>query len=173
MRCVKLGFALLLAASAPAFAGSCPGNPDAIGTSRTITVDPNALPRIGTMQYRATLPLQDHEVVITFDDGPLPPYSAHILDILASECVKVTYFMVGRMARAYPHLVKRAFAEGHTIANHSENHPFTQHVRRQILRRLPPPVHEHGISVCLSRKRSCELRVELARPAIVMKRRFN
>ena len=46
----------------PAMAGSCPGNPNAIGTSRTITVEPSAFPRIGTMQYRATMPLNDHEV---------------------------------------------------------------------------------------------------------------
>ena len=54
------------------------------------------------MQYPDSLPLADKEVVLTFDDGPLPPYSNQILDILASECVKATYFLVGSMARAYP-----------------------------------------------------------------------
>ena len=93
----------------PALAGSCPGNPNAIGTSRTITVDPSDLPRIGTMQYRATLPLNDHEVVITFDDGPLPPYTNRILDTLAENCVKVTYFLVGTMARGYPDAVRRIY----------------------------------------------------------------
>ena len=93
----------------PALGQSCPGNPDAIGTSRTITVDPAALPRIGRMQYRASLPLNDHEVVITFDDGPLPPYTERILDILKANCVKATYFLVGQMARCLslagaPHL---------------------------------------------------------------------
>jgi peptidoglycan-N-acetylglucosamine deacetylase len=108
----------------PAMAASCPGNPNAIGTSRTIAVDPAALPRIGTMQYRATLPLEDHEVVITFDDGPLPPYTNRILDILDANCVKVSYFLVGQMAHAYPSLVRRIFNDGHTIGTHSQHHPF-------------------------------------------------
>ncbi|HXF87682.1 MAG TPA: polysaccharide deacetylase family protein [Xanthobacteraceae bacterium] len=79
--------------------------------------------RVGTMQYAETLPLADKELVLTFDDGPLPPFSNRVLDILASECVKATYFVVGRMARAYPKLVRRMYAEGHTIGTHSENHP--------------------------------------------------
>jgi hypothetical protein len=51
-----------------ALAETCPGHPDAIGTSRTIAVDPVDHPHIGTMQYAETLPLRDHEVVLTFDD---------------------------------------------------------------------------------------------------------
>src|SRR6267154_5574197 len=58
-----------------ASAAECPGNPDALGTSRVLVVDPAEHPRLGTMQYRETLPLNDHEVVLTFDDGPLPPYT--------------------------------------------------------------------------------------------------
>ena len=79
------------------------------------------------MQYRESLPLRDKEVVLTFDDGPLPPYTNRILDTLASECVKATFFMVGRMVRGYPSIVRRIYNEGHTIANHSQNHPFTFH----------------------------------------------
>ena len=51
---------------------SCKGNNDALGVSRIIAVDPREHTRIGTMQYQETLPLADHEVVITFDDGPIP-----------------------------------------------------------------------------------------------------
>ena len=115
----------LLAGLSPAMAAPCPGNPNALGTSRTITVDPATLPRIGTVQYRNTLPLNDHEVVITFDDGPLAPYTNRILDALASECVKATYFLVGRMASANPDLVRRIYNAGHTIGTHSQNHPLT------------------------------------------------
>jgi peptidoglycan-N-acetylglucosamine deacetylase len=107
-----------------AAATDCP-NPNALGTSRTIAIDPNEHQRLGSFQYRETLPLNDHEVVITFDDGPISPYTPHILDTLAKECVKATFFMVGRMARTFPHLVKRVYAEGHTIGNHSQNHPFS------------------------------------------------
>lgn len=59
-------------AAHPAWAAECPGNRNALGTSRTLVVDPREHPRIGTMQYPETLPLRDHEAVLTFDDGPLP-----------------------------------------------------------------------------------------------------
>ncbi len=117
-------FAGSLIAMPPAMAGTCPGNPDAIGTSRTLTVDPVELPRIGTMQYKKSLPLNDHEVVLTFDDGPLPPYTDRVLDTLAKNCVKATFFMVGTMARAYPDTVRRVYNAGHTIGTHSQHHPF-------------------------------------------------
>jgi peptidoglycan/xylan/chitin deacetylase (PgdA/CDA1 family) len=111
--------------SAPAAAATdCPGNPDALGVSRVIVVDPADHPRIGTMQYHESLPLEDHEVVLTFDDGPLPPYSTRVLETLASQCVKATYFMVGRMAQAYPDMVKKIHEAGHTIGTHSQNHPL-------------------------------------------------
>jgi peptidoglycan/xylan/chitin deacetylase (PgdA/CDA1 family) len=106
-------------------AAECPA--DALGVSRTIVVDVNEHPRVGSWQYGESLPLNDHEVVLTFDDGPLPPYTDRVLDLLAAECVKATFFMVGRMVQAYPAAVRRVYNEGHTIANHSQTHPFTFH----------------------------------------------
>jgi peptidoglycan-N-acetylglucosamine deacetylase len=117
---------------------SCPGHPGALGTSRVLALDPAQYPRVGHMQYPDSLPLNDKEVVLTFDDGPLPPYSNEILDILASQCVKATYFMVGEMARAYPAVVCRAYEDGHTIGTHSEDHPMrfgqlpVERMRREI-----------------------------------------
>ena len=102
---------------------NCPGHPDALGTSRVLALDPTEFPRIGRMQYPDSLPLNDKEVVLTFDDGPLLPYSNQILDVLASQCVKATYFLVGEMARAFPATVRRIYEEGHTIGTHSEDHP--------------------------------------------------
>ena len=128
MRRTIVALSLLAAlAGGSAVAADCPGNPGALGTSRTIVVDPTEHPLLGAANYRESLPLEDHEIVLTFDDGPLPPHTSRILDILASECVKVTFFMVGRMAHEYPSLVQRAYAEGHTIATHSQNHPLTFH----------------------------------------------
>src|SRR6266487_4576169 len=101
--CVGL---LTSVAAQTASAADCPGHPDAIGTSRTIVVDPRAHPIIGTMQYGKTLPLEDHEVVLTFDDGPLPKYSNQILDILAAHCAKATFFLVG--SQAMP--IRKAYA---------------------------------------------------------------
>lgn len=125
-RAAALGLGLWATAGfVPAQAATdCPGNPNALGTSRTLVVDPMEHPRIGTMQYRETLPLKDHEVVLTFDDGPLPPHSTQVLQILASECVKATFFIIGRMAHQFPEGVRRVRAAGHTVATHSENHPL-------------------------------------------------
>jgi len=125
MRCIAaLVACLAIAGPFAAYAESCPGNPDALGTSRVLTISPSDFSRIGSLQYKQTLPLADHEVVLTFDDGPLPPYSNHILDTLSSQCVKVNYFLVGEMARAYPWVVRRMYNEGHTIGTHSLDHPL-------------------------------------------------
>jgi peptidoglycan/xylan/chitin deacetylase (PgdA/CDA1 family) len=120
-----LAFTAAVAFGNQALAETCPGHPDAIGTSRTIAVDPADHPHIGTMQYAETLPLRDHEVVLTFDDGPLPRYSNQVLDILAAQCVKATFFEIGRMAQAFPDGIKRLRADGHTIGTHSQNHPLS------------------------------------------------
>ena len=56
-------------------AQACPGNPDALGTSRVLPIDFSEYQQLGRMQYPDSLPLNDKEVVITFDDGPLPPYT--------------------------------------------------------------------------------------------------
>jgi peptidoglycan/xylan/chitin deacetylase (PgdA/CDA1 family) len=117
------------AASAPMPAAlapqaGCPGNPDAIGTSRVLTISAKEYSLLGTMQYKQTLPLKDREVVLTFDDGPIPPYTNSILDTLAANCVKATYFLVGEMAHARPYLVRRIYNEGHSIGTHTQNHPF-------------------------------------------------
>jgi len=119
------GFLTAGIAAGSASAGDCPGNPGALGTSRTLVVDPSEHPRIGTMQYNETLPLQDHEVVLTFDDGPLPKHSNQVLAILAAQCVKATFFTIGRMARENPEGVRKLRAAGHTIGTHSQNHPLS------------------------------------------------
>jgi peptidoglycan/xylan/chitin deacetylase (PgdA/CDA1 family) len=121
-----IGLGLLVCITArTAAAADCPGNPDALGTSRTLVVDPREHPRIGTMQYPETLPLEDHEVVLTFDDGPLPRNSNQILAILAAQCVKATFFEIGGMARAFPEGIRKLRDAGHTIGTHSQNHPLS------------------------------------------------
>jgi peptidoglycan/xylan/chitin deacetylase (PgdA/CDA1 family) len=117
------GASMGAAITSSAYAGDCPGHPDALGVSRTIVVDPREHTRIGTMSYEETLPLRDHEVVLTFDDGPIAPYTSQVLDILAAQCIKATYFMVGTMARERPALVRRVYEDGHTIGTHSMGHP--------------------------------------------------
>src|SRR5258707_10588637 len=79
------------------------------------------------MQYRESLPLEDGEVVLTFDDGPLAKYSNQILEILAAQCVKATFFTVGRQANANPEGVRKVRDAGHTVATHTQNHPANMH----------------------------------------------
>jgi peptidoglycan/xylan/chitin deacetylase (PgdA/CDA1 family) len=117
---VSLG---LLGAHAAALAGECPGNPHALGTSRILVVDPAEHSQLGTVNYSETLPLAEKEVVLTFDDGPRPPFTTRVLDVLAAECVKATFFVIGKMAEAYPAEVQRLHADGHTIGTHSYSHP--------------------------------------------------
>jgi peptidoglycan/xylan/chitin deacetylase (PgdA/CDA1 family) len=116
-------FAFFLVASSAA-AGEC-NNPNALGTSRTLVIDNTSHLLLGAQQYAETLPLADREVVLTFDDGPLAPYTTRVLDLLAAECVKATYFLVGTMAQSNPALVQRIQKEGHTIGTHSRSHPLT------------------------------------------------
>ena len=105
-------------------AGTCPGKPDALGTARVIALDPSEHRRLGLMEYAETLPLEDHEVVLTFDDGPIPPSTPKVLDALAAECVKAVFFVVGEMAAAHPDLLRREFRERHTIGTHTMHHPY-------------------------------------------------
>jgi peptidoglycan-N-acetylglucosamine deacetylase len=116
--CALAIFAMLSGAKAE----DCPGNPDALGTSRVLTLAPGQYKKIGTLEYLETLPLEDHEIVLTFDDGPLPPHTGRVLDALAAECVKATFFVVGKMARGAPETLRRAHKDGHTIGTHTERH---------------------------------------------------
>jgi peptidoglycan/xylan/chitin deacetylase (PgdA/CDA1 family) len=106
--------------SAQGPAQSC-HNPDALGVSRTIEV--GGAPELGLKTYPRTLDLRDHEVVLTFDDGPWGPTTPDVLAALAAQCVKATFFLIGRNAQAHPELVKREVAEGHTVGHHTFDHP--------------------------------------------------
>ncbi|WP_235977201.1 polysaccharide deacetylase family protein [Bradyrhizobium archetypum] len=109
-------------------AGECPRK-DALGTSRVLAVEAASLPRVGLKSFPQTLPLDDGEVVLTFDDGPSPPTDQKILAALAQECVRATFFLIGRQASAYPELVRRMAAHGHTIAHHGWAHSNLKYMK--------------------------------------------
>ncbi len=62
------------------------------------------------------------EIALTFDDGPHPKYTRELLDILKKYNVKATFFVVGKQAKKYPHLVKMQKRQGHVIGNHTYDH---------------------------------------------------
>src|SRR5437667_2556074 len=79
----------------------------------------------------------EHQVAITFDDGPDPRWTPKILDILKAANVKATFFVVGVNAERYPALVRRIVDEGHEIGNHTYYHPnlalcWPEHVRLDL-----------------------------------------
>ncbi|HEY0236106.1 MAG TPA: polysaccharide deacetylase family protein [Afipia sp.] len=102
-------------------AANCP-RPDALGTARIMSVDPSAFPRVGLKSFPQTLPLADKEVVLTFDDGPFPATTNKVLAALAAECVKATFFLIGRNAQANPQTVRAIAAGGHSIGHHTWSH---------------------------------------------------
>ena len=118
-----LGVALVAAMtwSAAAYAVDCPRK-GTLGTSRVLRVDAATTPRVGLKSFPQTLPLGDHEVVLTFDDGPWPPTTPRVLAALARECVRATFFLIGKPASEHPDLVRRIAAEGHTIGHHTWLH---------------------------------------------------
>jgi peptidoglycan-N-acetylglucosamine deacetylase len=107
-----------------AVAAPCPGNPEALGTERVIEVDSRSTPRVGRKQFPSTLPLGPKELVLTFDDGPWPGTTPKVLDALKSECVRATFFLLGRNSAAFPQLARRGLSEGHTVGHHSYSHPL-------------------------------------------------
>ena len=88
-------------------------------------------------------------VALTYDDGPNPPYTERLLDVLTKHDVKATFFMIGNRIEKHPKTVNRVIAEGHQIGNHTYSHPLLGflppfYVRREIertddlLQRYPP-----------------------------------
>jgi peptidoglycan-N-acetylglucosamine deacetylase len=121
-----LTLSLLPLASALACA-ACP-DPSALGVSRVLTVDTSAGLEVGTFSFKSTLPLNDLEVVLTFDDGPLRGITEKVLAALRAQCAQATFFLVGQMAAAAPELVRAEAVDGHTIASHTYSHiqPISQ-----------------------------------------------
>lgn len=118
----------IAAARAAAQAADCPRK-DALGTSRVLKVDAVTTPRVGLKSFPQTLPLADHEVVLTFDDGPWPPTTTRVLTALAHECVQATFFLIGKSAAEHPELVRRIAAEGHSVGHHTWSHRNLKHIK--------------------------------------------
>jgi len=119
--CCVICLWLLLISVPPAKAECAPG---ALGTSRVLAVDASTTPRVGRKHFPVSLPLDPKEVVLTFDDGPWPGTTPKVLDALNRECVKATFFVLGRNAVSHPDILRRELSEGHTVAHHTWSHPL-------------------------------------------------
>jgi peptidoglycan/xylan/chitin deacetylase (PgdA/CDA1 family) len=141
MKLLMIGLVALMAWIAAAQAADCPRE-GTLGTSRILAVDAATTPRVGLKSFPHTLSLRDHEVVLTFDDGPWPPTTPRVLATLAQQCVRATFFLIGKPASEHPALVRRIAAEGHSIGHHTWLH--------RSLMQIPPEETteeiDHGIA---------------------------
>lgn len=114
----------------PAPATAC-ANPDAIGISRVLEVDTTGGLYLGQRYMSGKLPLEPKEVVLTFDDGPMPRNTDRVLEALANECTKASFFIVGAMAKAHPETLRKIAQAGHTVGYHTMTHPLDM-VKRPV-----------------------------------------
>ena len=117
---------VIWAGVAPAASAPCAAPGQALGVERVVEIDTTAGPIYGafTKFSRETSFLGPKEVVLTFDDGPAPAITRSVLATLDTFCTKATFFNVGRMAIAYPSMVKDVLARGHTVGAHTWSHPM-------------------------------------------------
>jgi peptidoglycan/xylan/chitin deacetylase (PgdA/CDA1 family) len=97
-------------------------NPDALGVSRVVEIDTTGGPGFGFEQFKAYDFLREHEVVLTFDDGPWPGNTPAVLKALADQCTKALFFPIGKHAMWHPEILKQVAAAGHTIGSHTWSH---------------------------------------------------
>jgi peptidoglycan/xylan/chitin deacetylase (PgdA/CDA1 family) len=122
-------------------AADCP-RPGTLGTSRILAVTAATTPRVGLKSFPTTLPLSDHEVVLTFDDGPWPATTSRVAAALERECVRATFFLIGKHALEHPQLVRSLAAQGHSIGHHTWSHRSLKRIRSsEALQEI-----DHGIS---------------------------
>jgi peptidoglycan/xylan/chitin deacetylase (PgdA/CDA1 family) len=116
--------AAALAASVTATAEpSCPTAPLASAHTRPYPIATEGGARWGRISYPYSLPLADHELALTFDDGPSLENTPTVLAILRKHCIKAAFFLVGVEVKLAPALARQIAAEGHTLGVHSQTHP--------------------------------------------------
>ena len=115
-------FALLSGVSVAASAEDACPKAGTLGVSRTVEIDTTGGPGFGMEHYKAYDFLQDKEVVLTFDDGPQKYSTEAVLKALADECVKATFFSIGKMALGYPEIIREVSKAGHTVGTHTWSH---------------------------------------------------
>src|ERR1700676_1682390 len=109
-------------APAPASAKPACANPNALGIARVVEIDTTGGPGFGFEHFKQLDFLRDHEVVLTFDDGPWPVNTPSGLKTLAEECTTGIFFPIGKHATYYPEILKQVVAAGHTVGSHTWSH---------------------------------------------------
>jgi len=97
-------------------------NPNALGVERVVAIDTTGGPGFGFQNFKAYDFLKDHEVVLTFDDGPWPQNTERVLKALADQCTKAMFFPIGEHAGWHPEILKRDLSAGMTVGSHTWSH---------------------------------------------------
>src|SRR5215831_8258292 len=113
--------AALPAAAVPTLKANC-ANPDALGVGRVVEIDTTGGPGFGFEHFKQLDFLESKEVVLTFDDGPWPNNTPAVLAALAAQCVKATFFPIGKHSSWHPEILKQVVARDHTIGAHTWSH---------------------------------------------------
>jgi peptidoglycan/xylan/chitin deacetylase (PgdA/CDA1 family) len=105
-------------------------NPNAMGVSRVVEIDTTGGPGFGSQHFKTFDFLRDHEVALTFDDGPWPT-TPTVLKALADQCLRATFFPIGKHATYHPDILKQVIAAGHTVGSHTWSHADLQAVMKK------------------------------------------
>ncbi len=92
------------------------------------------------------------QIALTYDDGPNDPHTLHLLDVLAKNDVRATFFMIGRFVQQRPDIARAVAQAGHLIGNHTFSHPLlifksAAETRTQLIdcqRALQDAIGEHS-----------------------------
>jgi peptidoglycan/xylan/chitin deacetylase (PgdA/CDA1 family) len=117
-----------LAATAPSAASVATSKipacdkPGGMGLARIVEIDTTGGPGFGFEHFKQYDFLRDKEIVLTFDDGPWPENTPAVLKALGDECLKATFFEIGKHATWHPEITKQVIAAGMTVASHTWSH---------------------------------------------------
>jgi peptidoglycan/xylan/chitin deacetylase (PgdA/CDA1 family) len=97
-------------------------NRDALGVSRVVEIDTTGGPAFGFEHFKQYDFLHEKEVVLTFDDGPWPENTVAVLKALTNDCLKATFFEIGKHAMWHPEITKEVIEAGQTVGSHTWSH---------------------------------------------------
>ena len=106
-----------------------------MGLARIVEIDTTGGPGFGFQHFKQYDFLHDKEVVLTFDDGPWPSTPA-VLKALTDECLKATFFEIGKHATWHPEITKQVIDAGMTVGTHTWSHkdlarnPYAKHLEQ-------------------------------------------
>ncbi len=91
---------------------------------------------------------EERRIAITFDDGPSEEKTREILQILAENDAKATFFVIGENARAHPDRIREIHDAGHEIGNHTWSHRYLTKMSADEIREEVGKTEEILTEIC-------------------------